>query len=79
MDEEEFKSLREFNNKFPSKLYICCNCGTLSDDKYNCRKCGWRADGLFKTSERGYKYKIISENITDEIFKPIELLKKEGV
>ena len=76
MQEEIFKSWREFNNKFPSKFYICTNCGTLTDDKYTCQKCGWRADGLFKTLDKGFKYTILDEGITEEIFTPIELKKE---
>lgn len=74
MNNEIFKSQREFNNRFPSKYYICSNCGTLTDNKYTCEKCGWRADGLLKTWGKGYKYTILETGITEEIFKPIELL-----
>lgn len=77
MQEEVFSTQREFNNRFPSKMYICSNCGELSEDKYTCRKCHWRADGLLKTWGKGYKYTILETGITEEIFKPIELLRKE--
>lgn len=75
---EEFNSLREFNNKYPSKFYICSNCNQLIDDKYYCRNCGWRADGLLKTWDKGYKYKLLDSGRVEEIFKPMELLKEEG-
>ena len=78
MIEEVFKTKREFNKRFPSKMYICTNCGQLTDDKYTCSKCGWRTDGLLKTQGKGYKYTILETGITEEIFTPIELL-KEGV
>lgn len=76
---ERFETQREFNNKFPSKFYICSNCGKLIQDKYTCSYCGWRADGLFKTMGRGYKFIITEqgENI-QEIFKPIEMEKEEN-
>lgn len=77
MQTEIFQTKREFNKKFPSKLYICCNCGTLTNDKYICPKCGWLAYGLFQTDNKGYKYTILEENLTEEIFKPIEILKGE--
>ncbi len=59
-------------------MFICTNCGQLTDDKYTCLKCGWRADGLLKTWGKGYKYTIIETGTNEEIFIPIELL-KEGV
>lgn len=78
MTVEIFKTQREFNNKFPSKFYICSNCGRISEDKYNCNHCKWRADGLFKTMENGYKF-IIEEisNEVQEIFTPIEIIQQE--
>lgn len=76
MQEETFNTQREFNNKFPTKMFICTNCGQLTDDKYTCSKCGWRADGLLKTWGKGYKYTILETGVTEEIFKPIELLKE---
>lgn len=76
MKEEVFETQRQFNNKFPSKYFVCTNCGTLTEDKYTCIKCGWRADGLFKTWGKGYKYTILETGITEEIFTPIELRKE---
>lgn len=73
MDVDVFETIREFNNKYPSKFYICSNCGTLTQNKYNCQKCNWRADGLLKTMNNGYKYTILETGLTEEIFKPIEL------
>ncbi len=73
---EIFNSRHEFNKKFPTKIFKCTNCGNLTTDKYNCSKCGWRADGLLKTWGRGYKYTIKDLGITEEIFTPIELLKE---
>lgn len=78
MIEEIFETRREFNKKFPSKFYICSNCNSLQSDKYTCSICGWRADGLFKTMDKGYKYTIKETGEQEEIFKPIELLKGEN-
>lgn len=75
MEVEVFASEREFYEKFPSGFFICSNCGYLTNNKKECPRCKWRADGLFKTMNRGYKYKIMKENISEEIFKPIELEK----
>jgi len=79
MEVERFETQREFNNKFPSKFYVCSNCGKLLQDKYTCCYCGWRADGLFKTMDKGYKF-IIEEQSEEiqEIFRPIEMEKKEN-
>ena len=76
METEKFKTQREFNKKFPSKIYVCSNCGYLTENKYTCSRCGWRADGLLKTWDNGYKYTIEETGRTEEIFKPIELLKE---
>ncbi|MCD7740159.1 MAG: hypothetical protein LUH11_02295 [Candidatus Gastranaerophilales bacterium] len=75
MQTEKFETIREFNKKFPSKMYICSNCGQLTDDRYTCAQCGWRADGLLKTLDKGYKYTIAEKEITEEIFRPIEMEK----
>lgn len=79
MEVERFETQREFNNKFPSKFYICSNCGKLIQDKYTCNYCGWRADGLFQTMGKGYKF-IIEEQGEEiqEIFRPIEMEKEEN-
>lgn len=79
MKVEKFETQREFNNKFPSKFYVCSNCGKLLQDKYTCCYCGWRADGLFKTMDKGYKF-IIEEQSEEiqEIFRPIEMEKEEN-
>ncbi len=49
----------------------------MNPSKYTCQKCGWRADGLLKTMDKGYKYKILKTGKEYEIFKPIELEKGE--
>lgn len=49
----------------------------MTNDRYTCPKCGWRADGLFKTMGNGFIYTITDNNITDEIFIPIESEKGE--
>ena len=73
METDRFKTIREFNNKYPSKFYICALCGKLIQDKYLCPYCGFRADGLFKTMGNGYQFIIEEEsNQLQEIFKPIE-------
>jgi len=71
-----FDSKREFYKEFPSRFYICSNCGYMNNSKIFCQKCGWRADGLLKTWGKGYKYEITGEKV-QEIFKPIELEKGE--
>lgn len=75
IEHEVFERTRDFYKKFPSRFYICSNCGYMNNSKYTCQKCGWRTDGLFQTMGKGYKYTIKSTGITEEIFKPIELEK----
>ena len=70
---ELFKTQKDFDEKYPSKLYICSFCGSLSHDRYKCDKCNFRADGLFKTMDKGYSYTVEETGITEEIFRPIEL------
>ena len=70
-----FKNEREFYKQFPSGFFICSNCGYMNNSKYRCIRCGYRADGLFKTMGKGFKYKITDTNKIYEIFKPIELEK----
>lgn len=72
---EEFNSERDFNNKFPSGFYLCPICGYMTNNKYYCQRCKFSAKGLFKTLDKGYRYKILSNGTEDEIFKPIELEK----
>lgn len=76
---EIFKTKREYNKKFPSRLFICTNCGALTTSEYLCHSCGWRSDGLLKTMNLGYKYiiKEISDDV-HEIFPPLELLTRRN-
>lgn len=73
MEVEVFETEREFWKRFPSKFYICSNCGYMTNNDTTCEICGWRADGLFKTMNKGYKFTIKEKQLTREIFKPIEL------
>ncbi len=70
---ETFNDIREFNRAFPSKLFVCSLCGALCDNPYNCLRCHFRADGLFKTMGNGFKFRILDTGICEEIFKPIEI------
>lgn len=74
MIEEIFETKRDFFKKYPSKTYICSNCGNPSKNALFCKKCGWRADGLLKTFNNGYILEIKELNLKKEIFKPIETL-----
>lgn len=44
----------------------------MTDSEIVCGYCGFRADGILKTMEKGYKYKIEDTGEMAEIFKPIE-------
>lgn len=73
MDVEIFETRREFNNKFPSKLFLCSKCGTMTPNQFYCTGCGQQANGIFKDTNRTYKYIIAEESEEmNEIFIPIE-------
>lgn len=71
---EEFETIREFNIKFPSKIYICSRCGSLVSDPHQCNMCGCQSNN-FLFSDKSYTYFIKDQNITNTIFKPVELEK----
>ena len=74
-----FKTRREFDNAFPSQMYICPICERLIPSPKECMYCGFRADGLVKTMGMGFLYVIEEEGpYTNEIFRPVETRKKEG-
>lgn len=69
---EEFATIREFNKKFPSKLYICSRCQGLSADPYHCTNCNNQSNSLL-FMHNTYTYTIKDINLTNTIFRPIEL------
>jgi hypothetical protein len=75
MKVEHFKSEREFKLKFLSQMYICSNCEMITPSPYDCPSCGWSADGLFKTMNKGYKYQIDGQE-EKEIFAPVEIIQE---
>ena len=75
MQEETFKTQREFNKKFPRKTYRCAKCGHPTMNPYFCIYCKNQANN-FVYSENCYKYTILETGITEIIFKPVELLKE---
>lgn len=68
--DEIFDSMREFNKKFPSKIYICSACAQLTPNPNICIHCGAQGNNFFN-----YTYKIQGEQ-PQTIFKPIELIIK---
>lgn len=69
---EEFETVRDYNRTFPSKLYVCPNCGRTTPNPYRCINCNIQSNGLFIES---YQYTIKETGETNTIFKPIELEK----
>lgn len=61
MQFEKFKNRMEFKRELPSGLFVCTNCGELLANPRECDKCGYRADGLFGTMEKGIKLWLESE------------------
>lgn len=74
MQAEEFETIREFNIKFPSKIYICSRCGSLVSDPYHCIQCD-NQNNNFLYIDKTYSYSIKENNKSERIFKPIELEK----
>ncbi len=66
---EEFKTKREFNNKFPTKMYKCTKCGQLLTNPYYCPYCKTQSNNFIYES---YRYKIIETGEAEIIFPPIE-------
>lgn len=79
MPTEVFKTRREFNNRFPSGLYICSDCLRMITDPYICTNCGQQSNTLFKDLKQNYSFVITEE--TKEImtiFTPIEQQKGDN-
>lgn len=69
---EVFETKREFDKKFPGKIYICFYCKTFTTNPHVCSCCGKQANILFP--DKGYRYIIKEEsNQTITIFTPIEI------
>lgn len=73
MQEETFNTQREFNNRFPTKMYICSKCGHPTMNPYFCTLCKTQSNNFIY---QGYRYTILETGITKEIFKPAELFKE---
>ena len=70
MQTEYFDNEIEFDYKYPSKLYQCCYCNSLTADAVKCNCCGWNLQ-MFNGVGETYKYKI-ADGPEVEIFRPIE-------
>lgn len=70
---EIFKNQREFNKKFPSKIYICTKCQHPTPNPYFCVFCKNQSNNFLY---KGYKYTILDKNITETIFLPTEIYKR---
>ncbi len=73
MQQEEFETVREFKQRFPSKLYVCSRCGNLTTDPFICTSCSNQSNGFLYTDT--YIYTIKETGETAQIFRPIELEK----
>lgn len=74
MQSEEFATVRDFNKRFPSKLYICPRCKSLITDPYICIQCD-NQNNNFLYTDNTYSYSIKETGKTERIFKPLELEK----
>ena len=71
-----FKTKREFNNKYPSGLFVCSVCGGITPNPYKCSNCDGQSNN-FVFSENSYEYLIEETGKTDLIFRPIEDFKEQ--
>ena len=71
---QEFKTLREFNNKFPSKFYLCPNCKRIITNPQQCEFCFFQANNI---TNQNYKFKIQELNLIGKILPPIELYERK--
>lgn len=69
-----FTTKREFNKKFPTKIFICTKCAHQTINPYYCTRCKNQSNNFIY---QGYTYTILETGITETIFIPIELLKDE--
>ena len=71
---ESFKTQREFNNKYPTNLFICPNCSHASTNKYYCDNCSFQANNILNQS---YEYEIQELNLKEKILPPLTKRSKE--
>lgn len=72
---EKFKTEREFEKKYPSRIFVCSRCGEWIGDKNFCKFCGENSNKLFAINENLYQYQI-SDKEPQMIFKPLEKFKQ---
>ena len=65
-----FKTQREFNLKYPSRIFICPNCLSISDNPYICPNCGNQSNNIFL---KNYTYRIEETGKIETIFPPMEV------
>ena len=71
---QTFETLRQFNNTYPSKLYICPNCKKLTSNKYQCEFCQFQSNNI---ANQNYEYEIKEMNLKEKILPPIETAKEK--
>ena len=69
---EIFQTQREFNNKFPSGLFICPACKKLTSNRYQCESCNFQSNNI---ANLNFEYEIKELNLKNKILPPIETLK----
>ena len=69
---EIFQTQREFNNTYPSKVYLCPNCRKITSNKYQCEFCNFQSNNI---ANQNFEYEIKELNLKDKILPPIETLK----
>ena len=67
-----YETQREFNNKFPSQVYFCPNCKSVTSNKYQCEFCNFQSNNI---ANLNFEYEIKELNLQEKILPPIESLK----
>ena len=71
---QEFATIRDFNKKFPSKIFTLDRVLGMTQNPHQCTRCGNQSTN-FLFANNTYSYTIKEVGITETIFKPIELEK----
>jgi hypothetical protein len=79
-----FDTQSELLASIPSRKFRCSACGGISTNPYGCnaparekgKKCNWKANGLFRTAGKGFRFTIkegfLDHPKVDVIFMPVD-------
>lgn len=65
-----YDTMEDFKKAAVHSEYVCPSCGKVSNDPYECKKCGWKVYGLFGDLGKGVFVYIKEKKKGQTIFKP---------